>query len=459
MFIKYISNLKNLKKIGDVAVISAIILIGVLFLSYFKIKHSAGFINLDELLWMFRSRFFMDNLLNLNFSGLIQSAQPGIMVTWIAGPFMKIIDYDFYLISNFIDNLNNSGIGYNIINYQNQKLYSYYKEISFLFNVPILSLIFVFIFSVYYLLKKLGFNKWAITFSLLLIVTTPYYIYFTTPTDKLVGIFSVLSILCLLVYTSEKGKRKFLALSAILCSWAVLSKFSALFLVPFGLFVLVFYKINISLPKNKNLLFTVYCLLVKPTKDYLTWLLIFSATTIIFLPTIITNPNSVLNLFIKQGSDRLITQSVTQNQSCDFFSNFKIIEIITTYLSDSFLLSFNLFAIIIFIAFLCLLLRKIKDKITINREVAILSVYFFAFFVFVAFFSKTYSFRYLVPILIIFQIIAGFGIYEFANIFIEKNKIKNKSLIYFWAIAFILVSQGLLIYYSELEKIEELPSF
>ena len=466
--------MKNLKKIGDVAVITAIIFVGVLFLSYFKIKHSVGFINLDELLWMFRSRFFMDNLLSLNFSGLIQSAQPGIMVTWMTGPFMKIIDYDFHLISNFIDNLNNSG-GYNIINYQNQKLHSQYREISFLFNVPILSLVFVFIFSVFYLLKKLDLSRWAIIFSLLLITTTPYYIYFTTPTDKLVGIFSVLSILCLLVCVSKKGGRKFLALSAILCSWAVLSKLSALFLIPFSLFILVFYKSkNIRMPRwslsAENSNESCACSSQSSAerlrrgglniiKNYLIWLAFFSTTTIIFLPTIITDPNSVLDLFVKQGSHRFIAQDIVQNQSYDFFSNFKIIEVIATYLSDSFLLSFNLFIIIIFIAFLCLLFQKTKSKTIINREVVILSIYFFTFFIFVASFSKTYSFRYLVPILIIFQIIAGIGLYEFANIFIERNKIKNKSIVYFWAIAFILISQGLLIFYSELEKIEELPSF
>jgi len=462
MFIKYINDLKNLKKNEDIAIIIAITLIGILFLSYFRNKHSMGFINLDELLWMYRSRFFMDNLFDLNFSGLLQAYHPGTMVMWVAGPFMKIINYDFNLISNFINSLNNSGIGYNVINHRNQLLYADYKGIGLLFNLPILGLIFIFIFSTYHLLKKLKFNKWAIIFSLLLIVTTPYYIYFTTPTDKLVGIFSVLSILCLLVFASKKGGKRFFIFSAVLCSFAVLSKFSALFLIPFSLFILVFYRTNILLPKNtenKNLLFAICYLLfttvkniIKTIKVYLSWLIIFSATTIVFLPTIITDPDSVLNLIIKQGSERSTAQGLEQ----DVFLNFKVI---AAYLSDSFLLSFNLFVIIAFLLFICLLIKRIKDKITVNKEITILMIYFFTFFVFVALFSRTYSFRYLVPILIIFQIIAGIGIYEFSNIFIEKNKIKNKSVIYFWVVVFILISQWLLIYYLELEKIKELPSF
>lgn len=426
------------EKTKDIITVLAIMLIGVLFLAYFKIKHSTTFINLDELLWMYRSRFFMDRLLESDFSNLIQSSQPGIMVMWLAGPFMKILDYDFSLISNFIESFHKAGVPYNVINDWNPELYLEYKEISFLFNIPILGLIFIFISSLYYLLVKLGFSKWATVFSLLLITTTPYYIYFTTPTDKLVGIFSTLSLLSLLVYVSGKGGKRFLLLSAILCSWAALTKLSALFLVPFSFLVLIFYKncSEFQVSSFKNAI-----------KDYLLWLAIFFTTSVIFLPTIITDPRSILNFFSKESSERIIAANPADY---DVFLNFKII---LAYLSDSFVLSFNLLAVILFIAFLCLIVQKIKCKTAINRELLVFTAYFFAFFLFVTLFSKAmYSFRYLVPILIIFQIIAGAGIYEFSNIIIKRNKIKNKNAVYLWVIAFILISQGLLIYYSEIQK-------
>ncbi|MCK5413419.1 MAG: hypothetical protein KAI57_03510, partial [Candidatus Pacebacteria bacterium] len=183
------------EKLKEFFSILLIIVIGALFLFFFKIKHSMNFTNLDELLWMYRSRFFIDNLITLDFSNLIQSYHPGIMVMWAIGPFMKIINYDFNLIANFIASLNE----YNIINdsSQNKQIYNEYKQISFLLNIPIFSVIVMFIFSLYHLLKKLKLSKWTIMFSLLLITTTPYYIYFTTPTDKFLGIFSTLSVLCL----------------------------------------------------------------------------------------------------------------------------------------------------------------------------------------------------------------------------------------------------------------------
>ena len=317
------------EKTKDILLVFTIILIGLFFLSYFKIKHQMTFSNLDELLWMYRSRFFIDRILSGDFSNLIQSSQPGIMAMWLIGPFMKIINYDFVSISNFISELNNSGIPYNIINDNDYQIYSNYKELSFLLNIPIFSVIFLFIFSLYYLLRKLGFNKWAVIFSLLLIVTTPYYIYFTTPTDKLVGIFSTLSILSLLVYAGNKGGKKFLFASAILCSWAALTKISALFLVPFGLFILVVYKYYYCKDEAVSRL---YGDIKNIIKDYFFWLITFLATSVIFLPTIVTDPSLILKFFTKESSERIIAGSPVDY---DIFLNFKII---FAYLSDSFLL-------------------------------------------------------------------------------------------------------------------------
>ena len=462
------------EKLKDFFIALAIVFVGVIFLSYFKIKHQMTFINLDELLWMYRSRFFMDSILSFDFSNLIQSLHPGIMVMWAVGPFMEILNYDFNSIVNFIEDLNNSGVGYNVINDRDQELFDDYRGISFLFNIPILTVILLFIFSLYYLLRKLAFNRWAVIFSMLLIVTTPYYIYFTTPTDKFVGIFSILSLLSLLTYASGKGSKKFLIFSAVLGSWAAITKMSALFLIPFCLFVIVFYKLghcwlhspklsdsetrlwsfsrlgSIILRELRNQCkFPVLCY-KNIAKDYLLWIATFLGTSIIFFPTIISNPQSVLNLIIGESSQRIITE----NHSIFFSFN-----VAFAYLSDSFVLSFNLFVIITFIGFLLLIIKRISDRMNINKEVLILAIYFFSFFAFVVLFSKTYSFRYLVPILIVFQIISGISIYEFANIFIKKNNIINEKLIYCWVVIFILISQALLIYYSEIERIENLPNF
>jgi hypothetical protein len=445
------------EKVKDFFNILAIIFVGVIFLFFFKIKHSMTFPNLDEFLWMYRSRFFMDRVLDLDFANLIQSYHPGIMVMWATGPFMEIINYDFNSIAHFIKNLNNSGVGYNVINNQNQELYNSFKNVSFLFNIPIFTVIFLFIFSLYYLLRKLAFSRWTIIYSLLLIVTTPYYIYFTTPTDKFVGIFSALGILSLLVYVKNISAKKFLFLSAMFSAWAALTKMSALFLIPFSFFVLAAYKLGFAyvaagdMSMRRLRLKKIFKLPFKSIlKDFLLWFAVFFLTSVLFFPTILVNPRAVVNLMVGESSTRIITE----NHSVLFAPN-----VAFAYLSDSFALSFNLFAIIIFFGFLFFLIKNKFKKISVNNEILLLYVYAFSFFAFIVLFSKTYSFRYLVPVLIIFQIISGMGIYEFANIFIEKNKVTDKKLIYIWATIFILVSQCLLIYYSEIARIENLPYF
>src|SRR5680860_1733815 len=127
------------EKIKDFFLVLSIIATGSLFLFLYKTKHAINFINLDELLWMYRSRFFIDSIFSLDFSHLIQSYHPGIMVMWVIGPFMKLLNYDFNLIVNFIASLNEAGIEYNIINdnSRNALIYSEYKTISFFLNIPV----------------------------------------------------------------------------------------------------------------------------------------------------------------------------------------------------------------------------------------------------------------------------------------------------------------------------------
>src|SRR5680860_15245 len=441
------------EKIKDFFLVLSIIATGSLFLFLYKTKHAINFINLDELLWMYRSRFFIDSIFSLDFSHLIQSYHPGIMVMWVIGPFMKLLNYDFNLIVNFIASLNEAGIEYNIINdnSRNALIYSEYKTISFFLNIPIFSVIVLFIFSLYHLLGKLAIPKWAIIFSLLLVTTTPYYIYFTTPTDKFLGIFSTLSILSLLVYSSKKGSKKYLIYSAVFGSWAVLTKLSALFLIPFSLFILFFYERRLFTNLySKNDFQKILQPISKIISDYLAWIFTFLVTSVIFFPTILTNPQSVKTIIVGETSKRIVSESN---------SAFSLSAILQTYLFDPFILSFNLFVILIFIIFLLSIIKKIITKKHIKDELQILIIYFFSFFLFIIIFSKIYSFRYLVPILIIFQIISGIGLYEITKNYNKIYNIKKKEEIYWWTIIFILVSQGLIIHYTTIETLENLPYF
>lgn len=431
----------NLKaKVNDKTIIAAIVFTGSLFILAFKIKHSIGFINLDEFLWMYRSRFFIDGILAYDFSGLIQSAQPGIMVMWFSGPFMKLIDYDFSSIQRMIEKLSESG-GYNVINDTSRNFYAGYEHISFMFNVPIIFLMAAFFGASYWLMRKLGIERRAVFLSLVLIATTPYYVFFTTPTDKLVGIFSTLSLLSLLVYLKKMGGRKFMVISGILASWAALTKMSALFLVPFVSFSLFAYGLNSNDPSDPR---TFRKKAAAGIRDISCWLSVFIITSVIFLPTIIAFPAKVAALFVEESASRSLVQS---SQGLLFLESIK------RYLEDPFLLTFNIFAIIVFAVFPFFIIRRREYKINLRKEILLLYFFIFSFFIFLAFFSRTYSFRYMIPALVVFQVVTGIAIYEFSEMFGKKNAVYSRNEIYAWAIVFILVSQALLIHYSEIAPI------
>jgi len=433
--------LSDIKISKDQTAIILIIACGFVLMSFFKIKYSFGFMNMDEFLWMYRSRFFIDRIMDLDFGRLIQSSQPGIMVMWFSGPFMKLLDFDFQKIVGLISSLNDSG-GYNVINDPKGNYYAGYETISFLFNIPIVILMLSFIVISNYLLRKIGFERRAAYLSLLIISTTPYYVFFTTPTDKLAGIFSAIGLLSLIVHSKGKGGRKFLIASGIAVSWAVITKLSTLILVPFSLFILFVYQVdgvavhNFGIFKKKAL---------SVAGDYLSWFIVFTVTSVIFFPTIIANPSAVLKLFSGEKSPG----SFLTNDE-----NLSVLGLIEKYLNDPFALSFNFFILVVFFVFLFLIVRRFEYKIDIRKDILCMYLYIFSFFIFIVLFGKTYSFRYLVPILIFFQIISGAGIYEISKILGRRSKLYSRDEIFVWEVIFVLVSQALLIHYSEIVQIK-----
>ena len=195
-----------LSKSAEIIAILVIILAGIITVALFKEINGAAFLNLDEMLWMRRADIFKDHILSGNFSGLIQSSQPGIMVMWLAGPMMHLVDFfDFEVISRMIAFKETQGLDFNsVTNAHDPIIHSQFKEISFLFNLPFLAAIFSTLLIGYHLLKKLGFNKNIALIAMAFVATTPWYMYFTTPSDKGLMIFMSLSLLFLMVYGNER---------------------------------------------------------------------------------------------------------------------------------------------------------------------------------------------------------------------------------------------------------------
>lgn len=383
-----------------IAVIFAIFT-GFFTAAFFKMNNLFTFFNLDELLWHFRSRFFWDQFLNFDFSGLIQSAQPGVTVYWFAGFVMKFINYDFHQITAMIAQKEAQGIDFNFINENNPALFGIFQSSSFAFNAALMLCLVIFYIAFYYLTRKLGFNKIVSYFSLFFLTTNIYLAYWTTPSDKMLDIFLTLSFLTFLVFITKKGGKKYFWASAILGSLAVLSKLSALFILPFYFLISVY--CNKPIDKQK---------LLRIIKDYLIWFLIFSLISVLLLPTIIFHPVEVYNLVFHP-----VYVYESDHTALGFFS--KLYQYAKLLVQVILLSNLATASSVALIAFVVLSVKKKFKNVFSNmpkRAIDIILIYAITFMMMVILVSKNHDIRFMSPVFTILSIISGIGCYGVVEI-------------------------------------------
>ncbi|MBW6440684.1 glycosyltransferase family 39 protein [Patescibacteria group bacterium] len=432
----------NLKKLEEFVGVLLVIFSGFFVVAVFKLNNFWTFASLDEMLWLQRSRVFWDKILVFDFSGLIQSAQPGITVFWFNGFLMKFIDFDFTDISRRIVEADANGLDFNsVTNANNPEIYRVYETISFAFNVPLFTLMVVFFISFYYLLRKLKFNQVIAMFSLLFLVTAVFLYYWITPSDKMLNVFMTLSFLTMLVHLSEKRDMKYLIFSAVFASWAVLAKLSGLFLLPFFLALFIYYKWPLNKKKIREIL-----------KNLLWWFLVFTITCIIFLPSIITNPEEVLALFFKAEDVFEQNTNISAYTNRIFFDYVKqLTSVVMGYMTQ--------ISVLAFISFIYLKLNK-KYRFIFNelptKHINSIIAYSIAFVVMVTLMSKNHDVRFMSPIFTIVTVISAVGLYGAVELLFRSNGIieKFKSIFYIsiYLIAMIfqigfIITSGYLIKY------------
>ncbi|MDD3190215.1 MAG: hypothetical protein PHI66_00780 [Candidatus Pacebacteria bacterium] len=402
------------------------IVAGFFTVAFFKLNNSFAFFNLDEMLWHSRSKIFWDKMLNYDFSGLIQSAQPGITVYWFAGFLVRFIDnFDPYRIKAAIAEKEAIGLDFNFINENNQALYAANRTISFVFNVPLILDLFIFFILFYYLLRKVGFNKIISYFSLFFLSTNIYLAYWTTPSDKMLNIFMTLSFLCFLVFILEKGGRKYFYLSAVLGALAVLSKLSALFLFPFYLMISL-----IEAGKmNKEKIICIF-------KDYSLWLSVFVVVCVIFLPTIIFFPGEVYNLVFHPSNTIYETGYAPLSyleRLWEFFNLFVTL-IITSNLATASSIFFLVFLFMYPKRRFSNFLEGVPDK-----TVRVMSAYFLLFCLMVTIISNNHDIRFMAPAFVIMSVFSAIGLYMLAKFVTNKLNISEK-MFYLAAVAIITMA-------------------
>ncbi len=410
-----------------------IIFSGFVTVAIFKINNFWTFASLDEMLWHMRSRIFWDKMLALDFSGLIQSAQPGITVYWFTGFMMKFINFDFSDVLRRIAEAEANGLDFNAVtNANDMAIYKVYENISFAFNVPLFLLLTAFFISFYYLLKKLGFNRIIASFSLLFLTTSIYLHYWVTPSDKMLNIFMTLSFLTILVHLAKNADRKYLIMSAVFGAWAVLSKLSALFILPFYFLIFIYYKWPLDKEKIKLIL-----------KNYFVWILILVFTSIIFLPSIITNPGEVYNLVFNSSyvfEQNYNAKSYASRVVFDYarLFSFAVVGYMTQVSAMSLLFYFFLKS-----------RKKYKNVFDVfsQKHIKAIGAYIILFIIMVTLVSNNHDTRFMSPAFVLLNVFSAMGVFGSVEIMAKKSgaEDKFKNIFYFAIFLLAILSQALFI--------------
>ena len=364
----------------------------------------SDFLNVDEEKWIDRSQIYVESFINYDFVGGLQTIHPGITVMALSG--LSIYIYTFYA-----ETMNGPMLLY-------------------FFNIPIIIYISLFFFILYFLLKKLKFNKALSLLIVMLIFSNSYYITSSSPVDKFSTISILLSLLFLIVYTNQGYKyKKYLFWSSFFASFAILSKLSALIIIPFSLFVLLYYS-QLNYKKIRGSL-----------NDYFYFLFYILITSLILFPGFIFNPILSLQKIFSRNNNVLISGTETERIAIPSLDE-KIYKYSSIW-ESSIVAPITLIFFILFLIF-CFrktllhgLNFKISSKNIFYKNIFILLLFSIIYFVFVTYFASLVFYRYMMLSVIIIDICAAIGIYRILLFY--KERISSKFTINNLVVKFIVI--------------------
>ena len=419
---------KNITKIfkNDFFILVLIYLAGLLLIILENnIIIPTSVLNIDEYLWISRSYNYLDSIKNLDFAGGIQSSHPGITIMTLSGISLWLADY-----------LN----GLHLCE-------SCFINSSLAFNIPIVIIITLFFFSFYYLLRKLRFNKITAFFVMMICSMRIHYLLESTPTDKLVTVFILLSLSLLLIYANNKFKfKRYLCLSATFAGLGILTKLSALILIPFSFLILIFFS-PLNNQRYKGIL-----------KDFAFYLgVVFMTITIIF-PGIIIKPQETIAAMANVLSGILISGPAGGIEGLAIYS-----KKITFYLGSfgsGIIPPITVGLILYFLIFMAgkFFYQGIKsnfsDENLFRKNILILFCFGFVYFFYIAVFAWLLFYRYLIPLFLILDLVAAIALYQimlrYRNRYQPKENIgataiKIAVIFYFLQLAHLAFVKGYLI--------------
>jgi hypothetical protein len=237
--------------------------------------------------WYFRSAEFFQAILCGDWAGTLFSEHPGVTVMWLSGTAL----WGWYGLQSLVGPAPPSPL--------ETEGYAFVDRVA----VGVLPLALVVALGIvwgWHLLRRL-FDERVAWVAALLWALDPFYLANTKVLhlDATLSTLMVLSALWMLIYLHERRPRQ-LVVSAVLGGLAVLTKVSALFLIPFlGLCLLVDHFSSLQFPISGSQ--SVVSGLRSRVRSFLLWLLIAAVTCLALWPSLWVQLVASLDLVIRQG--------------------------------------------------------------------------------------------------------------------------------------------------------------
>ena len=232
--------------------------------------------------WYFRSAEFFDAVLHGDWAGTLFSEHPGVTVMWLSGAAL----WGWYGLQSLF--------GLNPPAPLKTEGFAFADRVA----VGVLPLALVVALGIlwgWHLLRRL-FGRRVAWVAALLWALNPFYLANSKALhlDATLSTLMILSALWMLIYLRERQRRQ-LVVSAILGGLAILTKISALFLIPFWGFVLLVLASRITYPRAPRSLF------VHLLSRFALWTLVALAVFAAFWPALWVRPGDSLKFMIEEG--------------------------------------------------------------------------------------------------------------------------------------------------------------
>lgn len=357
-----------------------------------RILNADLFINPDAAdFWFERTENFYQGLKDFNFAKTFQTGHPGVTLMWLSGASMALKNYFTGVLDifDFSDRLN----------------------LLFAAKLPIILITSLTISLIYFLIKKLFNNRKIALLCAFFVLIDPFYLaqsrFFQM--DALLSSFIILSILTIYLFFNTT-ERKYIYLSAFFAALALLTKQPALILIPY--FFILFL---IAQHRNFSQWFFKYLsyfdlkswgiLKEKYIKYFLVWLIVVIVFFVIFWPAVWVGNFDILERFPVRGV--LAKHGLNLNKSSLFIEMLFYPLILVTRMT--------LPILILLIVGMIFLLKKVFNNFQKDIILKLLLFIVVWFFLFSVSMKKVETGRYLLPIFIPIDIIAGITLFVFLN--------------------------------------------